>query len=73
MNTSLIWFLPIPELTLYLNATPIIGHVGCPLPCCKVKLVDVPEMGYYAKDNKGEVCCLIYYKINYYCLTLHRS
>lgn len=45
---------------LYLNTTPIIGHVGCPLPCCKVKLVDVPEMGYYAKDNKGEVCCLIY-------------
>lgn len=60
MNTSLIWFLPIPELTLYLNTTPIIGHVGCPLPCCKVKLADVPEMGYYAKDNKGEVCCLIY-------------
>lgn len=57
-----IWFLWIPEWTLYLliNATPIIGHVGCPLPCCKVKLVDVPEMDYYAKDNKGEVGSLIY-------------
>jgi hypothetical protein len=32
-----------------------VGHVGCPLPCCKVKLVDVPDMDYYAKDGKGEV------------------
>ena len=23
--------------------------------CWMVKLVDVPEMGYFAKDNKGEV------------------
>lgn len=33
----------------------IIGHVGPPLPCNKIKLVDVPEMEYYAKDGKGEV------------------
>ncbi|KAG8184560.1 hypothetical protein JTE90_007676 [Oedothorax gibbosus] len=32
------------------------GFVGPPLPCNFVKLVDVPEMGYYAKDDIGEVC-----------------
>lgn len=32
------------------------GHVGSPLPGCKIKVVDVPEMGYFAKDGKGEVC-----------------
>ena len=31
------------------------GHCGPPLPCNIVKLIDVPEMDYYAKDNKGEV------------------
>lgn len=33
-----------------------IGHVGPPLPCCHVKLVDVPDMNYYARDGKGEIC-----------------
>lgn len=32
------------------------GHVGPPIPCCKVKLIDVPEMNYFAKDGRGEVC-----------------
>ncbi|XP_031548889.1 long-chain-fatty-acid--CoA ligase 1-like [Actinia tenebrosa] len=32
------------------------GHVGAPAPCNQVKLVDVPEMGYYAKDGHGEIC-----------------
>lgn len=32
------------------------GHVGPPLPCNKIKLVDVPEMEYFAKDGKGEIC-----------------
>ncbi|XP_074608164.1 long-chain-fatty-acid--CoA ligase 1-like [Acropora palmata] len=32
------------------------GHVGPPLPCNKIKLVDVPDMDYYAKDGKGEIC-----------------
>ncbi|KAK2164222.1 hypothetical protein LSH36_67g01021 [Paralvinella palmiformis] len=32
------------------------GHVGPPILCNKIKLVDVPEMDYYAKDGKGEVC-----------------
>jgi len=31
-------------------------HVGPPLPCCGIKLVDVPEMEYFASDGKGEVC-----------------
>ncbi|KAL4228419.1 Long-chain-fatty-acid--CoA ligase 6 [Mactra antiquata] len=31
------------------------GMVGPPLPCCYVKLIDVPEYGYYAKNNQGEV------------------
>ena len=29
--------------------------MGTPLTCNFVKLVDVPEMDYYAKDDKGEV------------------
>ncbi|KAL8593299.1 hypothetical protein ACOMHN_009952 [Nucella lapillus] len=33
------------------------GNVGPPLACNYVKLVDVPEMDYFAKDDKGEVCC----------------
>ena len=33
-----------------------LGHVGCPLTCTMIKVVDVPEMDYFAKDNKGEVC-----------------
>lgn len=33
-----------------------IGNVGPPLRCNYVKLVDVPDMNYMAKDGKGEVC-----------------
>jgi hypothetical protein len=40
------------------------GTVGPPLVCCAIKLVDIPEMEYYAKDNKGEVgghfICIIF-------------
>lgn len=32
------------------------GHVGPPIPCNIVKLVDVEEMEYFAKNNQGEVC-----------------
>uniref|UniRef100_A0A3P8P4W6 Long-chain-fatty-acid--CoA ligase n=1 Tax=Astatotilapia calliptera TaxID=8154 RepID=A0A3P8P4W6_ASTCA len=32
------------------------GHVGAPLPCAMVKVVDIPEMNYYAKNGAGEIC-----------------
>jgi len=32
------------------------GHVGPPMAGLRIKLIDVPEMEYYAKDNRGEVC-----------------
>jgi len=32
------------------------GQVGPPSPCVKIKLVDVPEMDCFARQNKGEVC-----------------
>ncbi|XP_074503844.1 long-chain-fatty-acid--CoA ligase 1-like [Sebastes fasciatus] len=32
------------------------GHVGAPLPCNSMKLVDVPEMNYLAVNGEGEVC-----------------
>lgn len=32
------------------------GHVGVPVPCCALKLVDVPELNYFARDNAGEIC-----------------
>ncbi|XP_035505307.2 long-chain-fatty-acid--CoA ligase 1-like isoform X2 [Scophthalmus maximus] len=32
------------------------GHVGAPLPCNSIKLVDVPEMNYLAVNGEGEVC-----------------
>ena len=32
------------------------GHVGPPLPCVMIKLVDVPEMNYFSANNEGEVC-----------------
>ncbi|GFQ65743.1 long-chain-fatty-acid--CoA ligase 5, partial [Trichonephila clavata] len=31
-----------------------LGGVGAPLPCCIMKVVDVPEMNYYSKNSAGE-------------------
>lgn len=31
------------------------GHVGTPLPCNDIKLVDVPDMNYFAANGEGEV------------------
>ncbi|KAJ3432769.1 long-chain-fatty-acid--coa ligase [Anaeramoeba flamelloides] len=33
----------------------LVGDIGAPKPCIEIKLVDVPEMEYYAKDNTGEI------------------
>lgn len=32
------------------------NHVGPPTPCNEIKLIDVIEMNYFAKNNQGEVC-----------------
>uniref|UniRef100_A0A8C9SV83 Arachidonate--CoA ligase n=1 Tax=Scleropages formosus TaxID=113540 RepID=A0A8C9SV83_SCLFO len=32
------------------------GHVGAPIPCNLIKLVDVPEKNYFASKGEGEVC-----------------
>ncbi|XP_041442113.1 long-chain-fatty-acid--CoA ligase 6 isoform X1 [Xenopus laevis] len=32
------------------------GHVGAPLPCNYIKLVDVVEMSYFASKGEGEIC-----------------
>ncbi|KAF6083631.1 acyl-CoA synthetase long chain family member 1 [Phyllostomus discolor] len=32
------------------------GHVGSPMPCSWIKLVDVEEMNYLAAKGEGEVC-----------------
>ncbi|XP_024130954.1 long-chain-fatty-acid--CoA ligase 1 [Oryzias melastigma] len=32
------------------------GHVGAPLPCAMVKVVDITEMNYLAKNGEGEIC-----------------
>ncbi|KAL7079797.1 hypothetical protein ACQ4LE_001432 [Meloidogyne hapla] len=42
--------------TVSIEGDPIPGHVGVPAPCNAIKLVDVPELNYYAKDGFGEVC-----------------
>ena len=43
-------------LVLYRDQTPSsTGHVGAPLPCNIVKLVDVEEMNYFASNGEGEV------------------
>ncbi|CAF0948529.1 unnamed protein product [Didymodactylos carnosus] len=33
-----------------------VGNIGVPLACNMIKLCDVPDMEYYAKDNIGELC-----------------
>ena len=53
-----------PTTIEYADDTSV-GTVGGSIPCCFVKLVDVPEMGYYATDRvheeslclgRGELC-----------------
>ncbi|CAF2743859.1 unnamed protein product [Rotaria sp. Silwood2] len=42
--------------TCQLLGDPSVGHVGVPAHCNMIKLVDVPDMQYFAKDNVGEIC-----------------
>ncbi|XP_061691917.1 long-chain-fatty-acid--CoA ligase 6-like isoform X2 [Syngnathoides biaculeatus] len=42
--------------TLTMPGDWIAGHVGVPLPCNSIKLVDVAEMNYLALNGEGEVC-----------------
>lgn len=41
--------------TVSMEGDSLPGHVGMPSPCVAIKLVDVPELGYFAKDEAGEV------------------
>jgi len=40
---------------LQLPMDTAVGQVGGPLPCTKVKLVDVPDMNYFASQGRGEI------------------
>uniref|UniRef100_A0A915DVP2 long-chain-fatty-acid--CoA ligase n=1 Tax=Ditylenchus dipsaci TaxID=166011 RepID=A0A915DVP2_9BILA len=42
--------------TVTIEGDAVPGHVGVPSPCNYIKLVDVPELNYFAKDQAGEVC-----------------
>lgn len=43
-------------ISLTVQGDHIPEHVGPPVGCCMVKLVDVPDMEYYASKGQGEVC-----------------
>ncbi|CAG7823439.1 unnamed protein product, partial [Allacma fusca] len=43
-------------LTVTLPQDPTGGHVGPQSFCAAMKLVDVPEMHYYTKNDQGELC-----------------
>ncbi|XP_046631194.1 long-chain-fatty-acid--CoA ligase 1-like isoform X2 [Daphnia pulicaria] len=42
--------------TLTVNGDFTPEHVGTPIPCCAIKLVDVPDMNYFAASGRGEIC-----------------
>ncbi|VDM41763.1 unnamed protein product [Toxocara canis] len=42
--------------TVCITADMDTGQVGIPSVCNAIKLIDVPELGYFAKDNVGEIC-----------------
>ena len=42
--------------TLFANYCEEDGCIGVPTPWTGIKLVDVPDMNYFAKDGQGEIC-----------------
>ncbi|XP_064601397.1 long-chain-fatty-acid--CoA ligase 5-like [Liolophura sinensis] len=42
--------------TLQVPGDHVAGNVGPPLTCNYIKLADVPDMNYFAADQKGEIC-----------------
>lgn len=42
--------------TVTIEGDPVPNHVGVPTPCNAIKLVDIPELNYFASDGAGEVC-----------------
>ncbi|EDO46361.1 predicted protein, partial [Nematostella vectensis] len=46
----------VASVTLQLLDDFTAGHVGPPTPVNVVKLVDVPEMDYWANNKQGEIC-----------------
>ena len=42
--------------TLTVQGDAASDNVGPPLPCNNVKLVDMPDMDYWAHKGQGEVC-----------------
>uniref|UniRef100_A0A4W3ITK5 Arachidonate--CoA ligase n=1 Tax=Callorhinchus milii TaxID=7868 RepID=A0A4W3ITK5_CALMI len=42
--------------TISLPGDTTADHVGAPIPCNIVKLVDVAEMNYFASNEEGEIC-----------------
>ena len=62
LTALLIWYLFAVFYIVYHHSCSLLslnisfsGHVGPPLPCNIIKLVDVPEKECYAKDGIGEV------------------
>lgn len=41
---------------IYYSIHIMSDHVGPPCPCNEIKLIDVHEMNYFAKNQQGEVC-----------------
>lgn len=47
---------PLPFSRLFLHSAPGVCANGVIRYGCQVKLRDVPEMGYFSAENKGEIC-----------------